>query len=101
MSLLQMIKFWDHGNSNLFMDEQYRYTSEGLTMYWRAVDAAVRFWNVALAKKAGKSKTPKQQDNTPRENSGRKNIYYAKNWQDRTTPHFQRGNSRFKWYKKS
>ena len=42
MSMLQMIKFWDHNNSNLFMDEQYRYTSEGLTMYWHSVDAAVQ-----------------------------------------------------------
>ena len=60
MSVLKLVKFWDHDNSDLFLEEQYRYTSEGLKMYWYAVDAAIRFWNVALSKKFEKlGKKPK------------------------------------------
>ena len=92
MSLLQMVKFWDHNNSNLFMDEQYRYTSEGLAIYWRSVYAAVRFWNVALAKKVGKNKNAKGQIPA-------KTDHKSKEW-FKHNPRFNHHQpNRYKWYR--
>ena len=48
MSILQMIKFWEHTDSNLFVFDNYRFTSEGLKKYWLSIDSAVRFWDVAI-----------------------------------------------------
>ena len=50
-SMLRLVKCWDHNDSNLFLEQQYRYTNEGLKVNWRSVDAAIRFWGIAIAKK--------------------------------------------------
>ena len=63
MSMLRLVKFWDHDDANLFLKEQYRYTSQGLTCYWQSVDASVKFWNIALAKKFAIKSTPSKGDN--------------------------------------
>ena len=65
MSVLKMLKVWNHNDPNIFMERNYRYTKEGLIRYWMSVDAAIRFWDVALSKKFEKlaktkiSKAPK------------------------------------------
>ena len=60
MSVLRLVKHWDKDNSNLFLEEQYRYTAIGLKTYWMSVDAAIRFWNIALYKKFAKPKMANQ-----------------------------------------
>ena len=59
-SMLRLMKFWDHNDSNLFLEEQYHYTCEGLNMYWKSVDAAIKFWFIALSKKIEKNKKKPQ-----------------------------------------
>ena len=56
MSVLKMIKHWSHEEGNFFIQDSYRFTTEGLMAYWQAVDSAIRFWNIALAKKFEKIK---------------------------------------------
>ena len=56
-STLRLIKCWDHDNSNLFLEEQSSDTNEGLSIYWRSVNAAVRFWQIAVAKQFEKKST--------------------------------------------
>ena len=66
MSVLKMIKIWDPEDSNLFIYDSYRFTTQGLCKYWMAIDSAIRFWNVVIfpkltaAKKIKTSKTPKK-----------------------------------------
>ena len=99
MSLLRMIKFWDHDDANLFLSEQYRYTANGLSIYWRSVDAAIRFWNVALSKKLDKVKPKKSVD---QDKSATKTNSSHYEWKGKD---FARGGgcgrprgNRFKWY---
>ena len=54
MSCLKMLKIWDHDNSNLFIYESYRFTSEGLVKYWLSIDSAIWYWVTAIANKANK-----------------------------------------------
>ena len=97
MTMLKLVKFWDMDNSNLFLKDQYRYTSEGLTLYWRGVDAAIRFWNVALSKKIDKVKPKKSVSNEQAPQHNRDNWQkpnFNRKWR---TNHDTRRN-RFKWY---
>ena len=55
-TVLRLVKFWDGDNTNLFLQDQYRFTTEGLSKYWLSVDAAIRFWCIALFKKNEKDK---------------------------------------------
>ena len=74
MTMLNMVKHWDHDDGNNFLREAYRFTSEGLTKYWLSVDAAVRFWFVALAKKLDKAPNAKKNSSVnskQRQNSSR------------------------------
>ena len=87
MSMLRMVKFWDRNDSNLFLKEQYRYMSEGLKMYWRSVDASIRFWNVAISKKFLKTAT-KQPDKT--------NVKNAKSG---GPPPSRKFNDKYRWSK--
>ena len=48
MSVLQLIKVWNPDDGSAVLYDGTRYTSQGLTNYWLAVDSAVRYWNVAL-----------------------------------------------------
>ena len=54
MSALRIIKSWSHDDSNLFLYDSYRFTSEGLCKYWMGVDVAIHFWNIAVAPKFDK-----------------------------------------------
>ena len=81
MTVLRMIKFWDKDNTNLFLDQQYQYTSEGLSIYWRAVDSAIRFWNVALSRKIKKPKPKKsaaKNDGILNQRAGKGNLSLGK-----------------------
>ena len=51
MTILKMIKFWDHEDSSFFIYDSYRFTAQGLKNYWLAIDSAIRFWSVAIAPK--------------------------------------------------
>ena len=61
MSVLRMIKIWDHDDSNAFVKESYRFTSEGLAKYWLSIDSAIRYWNVAVFSKFGVKQNVKTQ----------------------------------------
>ena len=54
MSALKLIKVWDPKDSNNYLYESDRFTSSGLTNYWKSVDSAIRFWNVAVLAKLQK-----------------------------------------------
>ena len=56
MMVLKIIKHWDLEDRNSFLFESYRFTSEGLKNYWKGVDAAIRFWNVAIYPKISSTK---------------------------------------------
>ena len=62
-SMLRMVKFWDMNNSNLFLEDAYRFTVEGLNKYWMSVDASIRFWALAISKKFEKQKKLGQDTN--------------------------------------
>ena len=47
-SVLKLLKIWSHDDSNAFLKEPYRFTSEGLDKYWAAVDSAICYWNTAI-----------------------------------------------------
>ena len=53
MSILKMIKEWDHDNSQLYIVENDHFTSIGLSKYWASKDAAIQFWSVAVKPKIG------------------------------------------------
>ena len=50
-STLELKKVWDPCNSNLFIKEARRFTSQGYTAYWDAVDKAVKYADTILMKK--------------------------------------------------
>ena len=51
MTALQMIKIWHHDDSAAFINELYRFTTEGLIKYWMSVDSAIRYWFTAIGNK--------------------------------------------------
>ena len=52
--VLQLKKFWDPADSSLYASEYRRYTNEGLTSYWTAIDLTVKFADTILLKKKKK-----------------------------------------------
>ena len=57
-TVLQLRKIWETDNVNLYLGAQQRYTVEGYTKYWLAVDNMIKLWDTFLrlkkAKKDGK-----------------------------------------------
>ena len=51
MSVLQMVKIWEHTDRNAFLQDAQRFTSDGLDKYWSSIDSAIRYWDVILSKK--------------------------------------------------
>ena len=51
MSTLKMVKEWDYDNFQLYVAECDRFTSARLGKYWASIDAAIRFWMVAVQPK--------------------------------------------------
>ena len=93
-SMLRLVKFWDHNDSNLFLEEQYRYTSEGLNMYWRSIDAAIKFWFVAISRKFDKPgiKRKTSEEETPKSESPHQSVSNETNSQSSITKHYQDSN---------
>ena len=54
MSVLKMVKEWDPDNSNFYIYDSDRFTSEGLYHYWASVDSAIHYWDVAIHPKIGR-----------------------------------------------
>ena len=59
MSMLKIIKIWDHSDRNAFMHKPYRFTADGLARYWSSIDSAIRYWDVLISPKI-LGKNPKQ-----------------------------------------
>ena len=51
MTCLRMKKIWDPEDSNSFIADSNRFTSEGFAKYWLSIDSAIRYWNVAICLK--------------------------------------------------
>ena len=51
MTVLQLRKIWDYDDSNLFIMEPRRFTSEGYNLYFKAVDAVLKVWDNFLFQK--------------------------------------------------
>ena len=51
VSVLELKKIWDRENTRLYVGEARRYTSEGLSTYWAAIDCTVRFMDTILFQK--------------------------------------------------
>ena len=56
---LVLKRVWDPKNLNFFLKDSQRYTAEGLSTYWEAVDRTVRYFDSVLLKKQVKGKNLK------------------------------------------
>ena len=57
---------WDPKNLNLYLKDNQRFTAEGYTAYWEAVDRTVRYFDSVLPKKQKKGKNLKKNMDTDR-----------------------------------
>ena len=62
---LMLKRVWDPKNTNFFLKDLLRYTAEGLSAYWEAVDHTVRYFDSVLLKKQDKLKRKSLQSNDP------------------------------------
>ena len=63
--VLKLKKIWDPSDTSLYAAEYSRYTNEGLTSYWIAVDYTIKFMDTILLKKTRKPKqVTSKSDNT-------------------------------------
>ena len=69
VSVLALKKIWDYDNTRLFVNEALRYTSEGLSMYWAAVDCTVRFMDTILFHKIEMRASKKARNDSKADNS--------------------------------
>ena len=53
---LTLKRVWDTKNPNLFLRDAQRFTAEGLSTYWQAVDRTVRCFDSVMLKKQDKIK---------------------------------------------
>ena len=58
--ILQLKKGWDGLDRCLYLAESRRFTNEGLTMYWNAVDKTVKYVDMILIKKIHKKEKQQQ-----------------------------------------
>ena len=56
---LQLKKIWDPQDTSYFIEEQKKFTANGLHAYWEAIDKTIRYADMILFKKQNKPK-PKQ-----------------------------------------
>ena len=59
MSTLKLVQMWDPYNKSLYLGPQRRFTSEGKSLYWRALDKTIRFCDTNILKKTGNLQTYK------------------------------------------
>ena len=62
-SVLHLKKVWEPENNNLFLKEQYRYTTKGLKTYWEAVDRTVKFCDTTILRRVTKQEFKNSQYN--------------------------------------
>ena len=81
MSCLSMIKIWNYDDTDAFVQESYRFTSDGYRKYWLSVDSAIRFWCTAIGSKMEVRKTKNfKKAKTAQNTSQQKNFYGNKTW---------------------
>ena len=51
ITVLKLKKIWEPTDSNLFLYESNRFTSEGINAYWAAVDCTIRFMDTIMIQK--------------------------------------------------
>ena len=56
VSTLALKKVWNAKNTNLFLEHSQRFTVEGLSVYWEAIDRTVRYFDSIVLKKQAESK---------------------------------------------
>ena len=61
---LKLKKVWDPSNKNLYMANARRFTNEGLSTYWHAIDSTIKFADTILLKKFDKATTRRQDSST-------------------------------------
>ena len=49
-STLALKKVWSPSDKTLFLHDSQRYTSEGFTAYWKAIDCTVRYLDTVMLK---------------------------------------------------
>ena len=54
ITVLKLKKIWDPTDSNLFLYESNRFTSEGINAYWAAVDCTIRFMDTIMIQKVNR-----------------------------------------------
>ena len=79
VSVLALKKIWDYDNTWLFVNEALRYTSEGLSTYWAAVDCTVRFMDTILFHKIEMRASKKARNDGKADNS--KNAKKKYKWE--------------------
>ena len=89
MSFLRLIKIWDPQERNNFLQEPYRFTSEGLTRYWLAIDSAIRYWNTTIFPKIGKR--PPHKSNAGIRHKKAKKYFHKENFNKFHWSHDQNG----------
>ena len=72
VSVLELKKIWDRENTRLFVGEAQRYTSEGLSTYWAAIDCTVRFMDTILFQKIETRATKKARADKAQEDDQKK-----------------------------
>ena len=59
---LQLKKIWNEENRGLYLRDEDRYTSDGYTAYWQAVDRTVKFADTILFRKITRPPVQKRDD---------------------------------------
>ena len=83
VSILELKKIWDQENTRLFVGEALRYTTEGLSTYWAAVDCTIRFMDTILfgkieARATKKARAEKAQEEDPKKYKWESDSYKRK-----------------------
>ena len=96
VTILKLKKIWDPTDINLFVEDSDRYTSDGYSNYWAAVDYTMKFMDTILIKKLRNrnSKKGKKQVKIPGKRSKSFNKYHwqSKNYEGNHTQSHQYGN---------
>ena len=80
-TVLKFKKIWDSSNSRLYIRENERFTCEGLSAYWAAVDCTLRYLDTILLKKFENkgAKKPKKSSRSVKWTTEQKETYSKSN----------------------
>ena len=71
MVMMRPVKECNFNDTNLFIGEAHRFTSEGLARYWSSIDSAIEHWVTFLAaKRRCAAKAALQENDEEKPNSG-------------------------------